>query len=152
MIEQQPYGVILGAWASQRSPGLPALLYHCSTITSFQVKCLLNVQRLYCIQGPPPAAAGAHLPMYKTKLCQPFMMSGECARGDQCSFAHGPQELRNGGPPGGPPLGGFPPVSLATRQRNLRSQYCLHSCLQTTCSSLERLYNGKIWLCNDHLI
>ena len=37
-------------------------------------------------------------------------MSGECSRGEQCSFAHGPQELRSGGPPPGPPMGGFPPV------------------------------------------
>ncbi|BDA44874.1 probable mRNA decay activator protein ZFP36L1 at N-terminal half [Coccomyxa sp. Obi] len=61
------------------------------------------------VPGPGPVQSGAHLPMYKTKLCQPFMMSGECSRGDQCSFAHGPQELRSGGPPPGPPMGGFPP-------------------------------------------
>ena len=45
----------------------------------------------------------AHMPMYKTKLCQKFMQTGQCNRGDECSFAHGYQELRQ--PPPGAPRG-----------------------------------------------
>ena len=52
------------------------------------------------------------MPMYKTKLCQKFMATGQCNRGEECSFAHGHRELRQA-PPGGPggprgPLGGQP--------------------------------------------
>jgi len=43
----------------------------------------------------------AQMPMYKTKLCQKFMQTGACNRGDECSFAHGYTELRQA-PPGGP--------------------------------------------------
>lgn len=117
-------GRMASAWIMCRCASLHAhapLLLHAKTlqvaaksniciITGKIKKCV----RCYCahrVQGPVPVQSGAHLPMYKTKLCQPFMMSGECSRGDQCSFAHGPQELRSGGPPPGPPMGGFPPVS-----------------------------------------
>lgn len=41
------------------------------------------------------------MPMYKTKLCQKFMATGQCNRGEECSFAHGHRELRQA-PPGGP--------------------------------------------------
>lgn len=45
----------------------------------------------------------SHMPMYKTKLCQKFMQTGQCNRGDECSFAHGYNELRQ--PPPGAPRG-----------------------------------------------
>lgn len=32
-------------------------------------------------------------PLYKTRLCNAFM-EGACSRGDRCTFAHGPEELR----------------------------------------------------------
>ncbi len=38
--------------------------------------------------------------LYKTKLCREFDESGNCTRGEQCLFAHGPSELRE-------PEGGF---------------------------------------------
>ena len=52
----------------------------------------------------------SQMPMYKTKLCQKFMATGQCNRGDACSFAHGHRELRQP-PPGGPrgPPGGPAP-------------------------------------------
>ena len=78
-------------------------------------------------QGPP----GSHLPMYKTKLCQRFMAGGDCPRGESCSFAHGPHELRAlpGGPPpmqhlGGPmppPPGPMMPVSRPRSHSPTRS-------------------------------
>lgn len=43
------------------------------------------------------------MPMYKTKLCQKFMQTGQCNRGEECSFAHGYGELRQ--PPPGAPRG-----------------------------------------------
>ena len=49
--------------------------------------------------------------MYKTKLCQKFMQTGQCNRGVECSFAHGYDELRQpppGGPRGPPGMGPSP--------------------------------------------
>lgn len=56
--------------------------------------------------------------MYKTKLCQKFMQTGQCNRGGDCSFAHGYDELRQPppgaprGPPGMGPSAGGPAQDL----------------------------------------
>ncbi|KAG2501803.1 hypothetical protein HYH03_000303 [Edaphochlamys debaryana] len=41
----------------------------------------------------------------KTRLCEKFMALGHCPYGDKCTFAHGPEELRQFG---GPPMGDGP--------------------------------------------
>ncbi len=41
--------------------------------------------------------------MRKTRLCQEFMNTGQCRYGDNCTFAHGPHELREA-----PKLGSAP--------------------------------------------
>lgn len=58
-------------------------------------------------------AAGGHL--YKRYLCTFFSTTGSCRRGADCTFAHGPEELRDGSaapgtarPAGQPPAGAVP--------------------------------------------
>ena len=42
---------------------------------------------------PPAVASGGQRLGYKTKLCRHHQM-GRCAKGDLCTYAHGPQDLR----------------------------------------------------------
>ncbi|EER14127.1 hypothetical protein Pmar_PMAR022918, partial [Perkinsus marinus ATCC 50983] len=56
---------------------------------------------------PPTAPVPpGHGTFYKTRLC-PLFQSGSCPRGQACSYAHGPQELRPNVAGGGRPSGGL---------------------------------------------
>ncbi|RZR83579.1 hypothetical protein BHM03_00010199 [Ensete ventricosum] len=43
---------------------------------------------------PPPPTTAPNQVLFKTRLCQKFRATGSCPYGDSCSFAHGPEDLR----------------------------------------------------------
>ncbi|KAJ1929812.1 hypothetical protein IWQ60_000841 [Tieghemiomyces parasiticus] len=74
--------------------------------------------------GPDAARLGSNgrgpslseSPIYKTRLCRTFEIEGACPYGPKCTFAHGPEDLRERPrpPPVAPQAGGpYPPTSGA---------------------------------------
>jgi len=56
------------------------------------------------LPAPMPSAQNMmQNPRYKTSMCIAFAKNGYCNKMAACQYAHGPQELRNGGA-GGPPM------------------------------------------------
>ena len=47
-------------------------------------------------QEPPEETDPRAAPLYKTRMCKNYELSGACKFGDRCIFAHGKEELRRG--------------------------------------------------------